>query len=97
MSIGPDLDNKVSLPSCSKDNEGSGNGGNDSNAYCFSTLSLKGPNDAGEVSGPTDFEDVEGMKLGFGSSPKGLELELGQISGGTLDDAALPLLVRSKR
>jgi hypothetical protein len=59
----------------------------DSDSDCFSTISLEGPNDTHEVSEPTGFEDVEGMELGFGGSPEGLELGgLGQIAEGTPDD-----------
>jgi hypothetical protein len=81
--IGPDSDDKVTTPSCSTIGEGSDNGGSRSNADCFSTISLEGPNDAGEASkdsGPAEFEAVEGIELGFGGSSEGLELGLGQIA-----------------
>ncbi len=75
----------MSLPSCSNDDEESDNGGSDSDADCFSTISLE----AREVSGQTGFREVEGMELGFGGSAEGLELGLGQIAEGTLDDECL--------
>jgi hypothetical protein len=87
IGIGPDSDQEVSFHSCSEDDEGSEDGGSDSDVDCFLTISLKDPDDACEVSGPTGFEDVEGMELGFGGSPEGLELGgLGQIAKGTPDD-----------
>ncbi len=43
----------------------SDDGGSDSEADCFSTISQ----DALEVLGPTGFEGAEGMELGFGDSP----------------------------
>ena len=71
---GPDLDNKVSLRSCSADGEGSDNGGScGSDTNCFSTICLEGHDDACEE-GPPRFEAVEGMELEFGGSPEGLEL-----------------------
>ncbi len=81
--IGPVSDDKVSIPSCSEDGEGSDNGGSGSDSDCFSTISLEGPNDAGEASkdsGPAGFEAVEGIELGFGGSSEGLDLGLGRIS-----------------
>jgi hypothetical protein len=72
-------DHKESLPSCSIYNEGSDDGGSDSDAKCFSTISP----------GPAGFEDVEGMELGFGGSPESLELGLSQIAEGTPDDDCL--------
>ncbi len=87
ISIGLDSDQEVSFHSCSKDDEGSDDRGSDSDADCFSTISLKDPDDACEVSGPTGFKDVEGMKLGCGGSPEGLELgRVGQFAEGTQDD-----------
>ncbi len=56
MGVGPDLDNKVSLLSSSKDNEGSDDGESNIAANRFSTISLKGSNDACEVSGPAGFK-----------------------------------------
>jgi hypothetical protein len=81
--IGPDLDDKVLIASCSADGEGSDNRGSGSDADCFSTISLEGPNDAGEASkdsGPAGFKAVEGIELGFGGSSEGLELGLGQTA-----------------
>jgi hypothetical protein len=78
--IGPDLDDEVSIPSCSTDGEESDNGGSESDADYFTTISLVGPNDAGEASkdsGPAGFEAVEGIELGFGGSSEGLEPGLG--------------------
>jgi hypothetical protein len=87
IGIGLDSDHEVSFYSCSEDDEGSDNRRSDSDADCFSTISLKDPDDTCEVSGPTGFKDLEGMELGFGGSPDGLELGgLGQISEGTPDD-----------
>ena len=81
--IGPDSNDEVSILSCSADGEGSDDGGSGSDADCFSTISLEGPNDAGEASkdsGPAGFVAVEGIELGFGGSSEGLELGLGQIA-----------------
>ena len=87
IGIGLDLDQEVSFHSCSEDDEGSDDRGSDSDANCFSIISLKDPDDACEVSGPTGFKDVEGMELGCGGSPEGLELGwVGQIAEGTPDD-----------
>jgi hypothetical protein len=69
--------------SCCADGEGSDNGGSGSDADCFLTISLEGPNDAGEASkdsGPAGFEAVGEIELGFGGSSEGLELRLGQIA-----------------
>ncbi len=60
----------MSLLSCSEDDEESDNEGSDSDIDCLSTISLEAP----EVSGSTEFEEVEGMELGFCGSLKGLEL-----------------------
>jgi hypothetical protein len=90
--IGPDSDDEVSIPSCSTDGEESDNGGSGSDADCFSTISLEGPNYAGEASkdsGPAGFEAVEGIELGFGGSSEGLELGLGQIAECDVVDAAV--------
>ncbi len=73
MGIGPALDDKVSLPSCSKNDEESDDGGSDSDPIFFSTISLEAP----KISGPTGFKEVEGTELGFGGSPEDLELGLG--------------------
>jgi hypothetical protein len=45
--IGPDLDDEVSIVSYSADGEGSDDGRSGSDADCFSTISLEGPNDRG--------------------------------------------------
>jgi hypothetical protein len=74
IGIGLDLDQEVSFHSCSKDDEGSDDRRSDSDANCFSTISIKDPDDACEVSEPTGFKDVEGMELGCGGSREGLEL-----------------------
>jgi hypothetical protein len=75
---------------CSEEDERSDDGGSDSDANCFLTISLKGLNDTCEVSGPTGFKNVEGMELGFSGAPEGLELgELGQIAESTQDDECL--------
>jgi hypothetical protein len=83
--IGPASDDKALLPTCLEEDEESDNEGSDSDIDCFTTISL----DAPEVSGPTGFKDVEGMELGFGGSPEGIELGLHQIAEGTLDDECL--------
>ena len=74
IGIGPDSDHEVSFHLCSEEDEGSDNGGSDSDTSCFSTISLVDPYDSCEVSAPTGFEDVDGMELGFDGSPEGLEL-----------------------
>ena len=82
IGIGPNLDQEVLFHlfhSCSEDDDGSEEGGSDSDANCFSTISLDNPDDTPEVSGPTRFEDVEGIELGFGGSPEAEGLELGGL------------------
>ena len=52
IGIGPDLDHGVSFQLCSKDDEGTAGSdkrGSDSDANCFSTISLEDPDDAREV------------------------------------------------
>jgi hypothetical protein len=75
----------VTLPSFSVDDKESDDGGSESDINCFSIISLEGPGHP-EDSGPTGFEAVEWMELGFGSSSEGLGLGFGQIAEGTLDD-----------
>ena len=89
IGTGPDSDDEVSLPYCSADGEGSDNGGScGSDANCFSTISLEGPDDAHEE-GLAGFEAVEGMEQGFGGSPEGLELGPGgQIAEDDVVDPA---------
>ncbi len=88
IGTGLDSDDEVSLPSCSADGEGSDNRGScGSDANCFSTISLEGPDDAHEE-GPAGFEAVEGMELGFGGSPEGLELGPDQTAEDDVVDPA---------
>jgi hypothetical protein len=78
--IGLDLDDEVSIASCSAEKEGSEDWGSGSDFDCFLIISLEGPNYAGEASkdsGPAGFKAVEGMELGFGGSSVGLELGAG--------------------
>ena len=66
IGTGPDLFDEVSFPSCSTDGEESDYGGScESDADCFSTISLEGHNDVREER-PAGFEAVEGMELGCG-------------------------------
>jgi hypothetical protein len=90
MGIGPDSDQEVSFHSCSEDDEGNEVGGkSDSDDDCFSTITLEDPDadDAREVLWPTGIKDMEGVELGLGGSPEGLEMGgLGEIAEGTPDD-----------
>jgi hypothetical protein len=82
MGIGPDSDMEVSLPSFFKDDQGNDYGGSSSDRDFFSTISFEGsscPEDVPEESGPTGVEAVEGMELGLGGSPKGLEFMFRQM------------------
>ncbi len=77
-----DSDDGVSQPSCSEEDEDRDNG-SDSEADCFSTISLE--DDA------VHSEEEESLELGIDCSTEGVELRLGEIEEGSPDDVHVDL------